>query len=193
MTKPAIIAITGPAGSGKDEVCKAFYTLKDGGRFVNHLAFASRIKRIAWIITGWSDEYMTEHKEDIDNKFGFSPRQLFQILGTEFGRDMLGQDIWIKAIARDIEQNQHETVVITDLRFENEAEYIKSIGGVIWEVEREDLPEVRSHSSENGIPKEYVDFTIKNNGTLEELKAEVGKVLGQTMLKLGKDLEGRDI
>ncbi len=61
-------------------------------------------------------------------------------------------------------------IIIKDIRFENEAEYIRKIGGAIWHIVRENAEPVNQHSSELGIAAQDSDTIIQNNGTLEEYR-----------------------
>jgi glutaredoxin-related protein len=61
-------------------------------------------------------------------------------------------------------------IIIKDIRFENEAEYIRKIGGAIWHIVRDNAEPVNQHSSELGITVQDDDTIIQNNGTLEEYR-----------------------
>jgi len=71
-------------------------------------------------------------------------------------------------------------VAITDLRYTNEAERVKALGGVVWEVKR---PGVASdgHASEQPLPRELVDWTINNAGTLDDLEEAVAQAMEATL------------
>lgn len=64
-------------------------------------------------------------------------------------------------------------IIIKDIRFENEAEYIRSIGGAIWHIVRDSAEPVKEHSSESGIEIRQSDIIIHNNGTLDEYKEQL--------------------
>ncbi|EBV3304167.1 deoxynucleotide monophosphate kinase [Salmonella enterica subsp. enterica serovar Enteritidis] len=66
-----------------------------------------------------------------------------------------------------------QTLVIKDIRFENEADFIRSRGGKIWHIKRHKRITVNSHTSEAGIITQRADYTINNNGTLRELEQAV--------------------
>ncbi|WP_309675892.1 deoxynucleotide monophosphate kinase [Pseudomonas sp.] len=66
-----------------------------------------------------------------------------------------------------------EIIIIKDVRFENEAEYIRQLGGDIWHIVRSNTEKVKNHSSEAGVKIQTGDILIKNNGTLEEYKNAV--------------------
>lgn len=66
-------------------------------------------------------------------------------------------------------------VIIKDVRFENEADFIRSHNGNIWHVKRDNTVRVLNHSSENGIEIKQGDIIIDNNGSLMELESTVEK------------------
>lgn len=92
-----------------------------------------------------------------------SPREAFQTFGTDFGRDKLDNHIWTKIAPT-------EGVVVTDIRFPNEAQYIKDNGGILIKVQRDNKVKVRQHKSEAFVDLIDCDTTIINNGTLKDLE-----------------------
>lgn len=62
--------------------------------------------------------------------------------------------------------------LITDCRFENEAQRIRDLGGQVWKIEREGAG-AGNHASEQELPGELIDLVIDNNGTFDDLKAAV--------------------
>lgn len=117
-----------------------------------------------------------------------TPRTLMQLIGTEVCRQ-IHPNFWINSLFKDytptgdtllegeIRKVREEDLIypkwiISDCRFNNEAEAIKSKGGVIIKVER-DLDNQDSHKSEKGIDKKYVDLVINNNGSIQDLITEV--------------------
>lgn len=142
-----------------------------------------------------------ETKDDFwSDKFGydFTPRLALQRLGTEAGRDVFHKDIWVYALEKRIKQ--HRNVVITDTRFPNEIEWIRNQGGVIVEVKRGERPEWYTsallentdnqkgymnkhwpdiHYSEWAWIGQKIDYTITNDGTLQDLSGVVKDLLTQ--------------
>jgi hypothetical protein len=110
-------------------------------------------------------------------------RMFIQRFATEAHRDVFGEDIWLDAVLpltrpwiRSFEDNPFlaepiEIAVITDLRFSNEAQRVKELGGQVWLIDRHDF--TSEHSSEVLLPPEMIDRTISNKGTLEDFAAEV--------------------
>ena len=124
-----LFGIHGKAGSGKDTVAKH---LTDNYGFLRN-AFADPLKRAAqqmFYLTQaetWEDSL----KEVVIPYWGMSPRELFQKLGTEGGRNVFGEDVWLKRWLyhyRQFKDNTH--YVVPDVRFENEATHVRSLGGV---------------------------------------------------------------
>lgn len=171
-----IIGIVGRARSGKDTVTE--FILK---RLPNskQYAFAYPIKDCVNDLFGWGTDHSDgDLKEVIDPKWGFSPRHAYQTFGTEWGRNCLREDIWLKIAEVQCSYNTH--TVISDVRFKNEAEWIKSMGGVLIHVVRPNNTEsVKSHASENGIFEITSDFMIYNNSTLKDLDYTVEYILDQ--------------
>lgn len=71
-----------------------------------------------------------------------------------------------------LKDNAH-TIVIKDIRFENEAAFLRAHHGKIWHILRPDLEKVKAHSSEFGIKQAPGDYLLVNDGSLEELKRKV--------------------
>jgi len=99
----------------------------------------------------------------------FSPREFLQKLGTEFGREQIGDNVWIDTLLHSLEKDG--SYIIPDVRFDNEAKAIKRYGGEIIKTVRitdnpiddvmyEQAVSMTAHKSEAGIDTKYVDHTI---------------------------------
>ena len=104
---------------------------------------------------------------------GRSVNQLLQTLGTEWGRNMVAEDVWVKAasVAAGQMRARHplKGIVFSDVRYENEAEFIIANGGKIICIESGRGVKINEHSSEQGIPDKYIHARIKNDSTVEAL------------------------
>ena len=101
-----------------------------------------------------------------------SVRQLLQTLGTEWGRQCVHPNLWLMCWQKRI--SQYDLVVVDDVRFENEAELVRSLGGELWKVERPGTTQVHGHISEGSLDTYEGFSTILNNrGSLEELRLTV--------------------
>lgn len=164
-----LIGISGKKRAGKDTAAK--FLVQDHG--FKSFAFADPLKEAAKIVFGWNDEHVYgDMKEVKDQYWGFSPRWALQHMGTEAMRKNVGDDVWIKATMRKampmIEKG--ENVVITDIRFPNEAQAIRDAGGQIWKVERPGVKE-DDHASE--IQTCDCDHVIVNDGSISDLYSKV--------------------
>jgi hypothetical protein len=112
------------------------------------------LKRVRELVDKYGWEYAKKHSE---------VRELLQRLGTEGGRDVLGTDVWVNALF----EKPYENLVITDVRFPNEADAIQRRGGKIVRIIRRDVTAANSHLSESFDLNE--DYLIYNSGTIFDL------------------------
>lgn len=166
-----LIGLAGRAGSGKDTFADALY---DHHAFVK-TSFAAPLKLAAQAIFGFSSEQLNDRnlKEAVSDYWGFSPRQALQKLGTEGVRDVFGDSTWMKRWAltyHTMKDTDH--IVVTDVRFNNEAEMIRSLGGTIIHIVRPSNPFGigTAHRSEQGVNHVIGDLVVENDGTLKELQ-----------------------
>ena len=92
---------------------------------------------------------------------------------------MVADDIWIRlALQR---ADRFERAVISDVRFDNEAQAIKDAGGSVWLVTRPAATclagATASHSSERGVSASLIDATIRNDGAFSDIAARVDAAL----------------
>jgi hypothetical protein len=111
---------------------------------------------------------------------------LWQRMGTEVGRDLMGPTTWLKIAGANVKRHDslHEDVVITDCRFPNEATYLSTMGAVVWKVKRPDHLRLAGrpvrntgHASEMNVDMIDPDFTLLNDTDLSELHLNVETVL----------------
>jgi hypothetical protein len=104
-------------------------------------------------------------------------RRLLQVLGTEVGRDMIDQNVWVNLAEKRIRQHWAEgkNVVITAMRFPNELEMVQRLSGTnVWvnrpsEAHSASESTIHAHASENSVTQDDFELTIENTGTLEDL------------------------
>lgn len=172
-SKMMLIGLAGLARSGKDTA---------GGYFGNSLdietyALAQPIKETVNSLFSWDERHSDGDLKEVDDpELGFSPRKAYQLFGTEFGRG-LRDDLWIRLANRKYEMLGG--LIVTDIRFNNEANWIREAGGTIIHIEREDedVPKIREHESESGVYfDKFKDIKIYNKmdesffDRLEEVK-----------------------
>lgn len=122
-------------------------------------------------------------KEDTLPELGVTPRHLLRTLGTEWGRDCVHPQVWLKCWHNQATQllAQGYSIVCDDVRFPNEAELIRSLGGQLWHVTRSGAGTASDHRSDNGLTDfPHFDARLVNDGTLIDLYTEVGERLQLT-------------
>lgn len=87
-------------------------------------------------------------------------RRLMQQLGTEVGRNIIGQDIWVNLAAREMD----DRTVVTDVRFPNEARLIRGRGGVLVRLDRPGFGPVNEHISDRASANWTYEHHITNDG-----------------------------
>lgn len=177
MTQPQLIGLTGPAGCGKDTAAAIIEGIS--GLYYK-VAFADPLRNGLRAMFGLSDTQMERpEKEQVLHAIGKSPRQLMQTLGTEWGRNLVHPELWtILALATiRSHRDKGQRVVITDVRFENEAALVREMGGVVWHIHRDSAGTPHAHASESGVIRHGSDVAINNNGTLPDYIAAIKKAL----------------
>jgi hypothetical protein len=163
-----LIAFVGLRRSGKDTAAEAL--VNDGWKL---LKFADGLKGmlrhyLEFVGADAIERMIEGDLKETPSKFlqGKSPRWAMQSLGTEWGRNLIGDNLWVDATISA--SRRYERVVISDCRFPNEAAAIKAAGGRIVRINRDGLT-VDSHPSEQLIETLPFDFQIDNNSTVADL------------------------
>jgi dephospho-CoA kinase len=178
--KHNLIGLAGLKRSGKDTVANF---LKEIG-YIQY-SFAQPIKEAVSVMTGYSYEYLdnqdTKEKpleEFCHDGINITPRLMMQTLGTEWARELIHPDFWL-IIAKKRIENAKQNIVISDVRFENEAEFIRNYGGVVVHIQRPSMVsnEFSNHASENGVEIHAMDKLIINDGSLNDLREKSMKIL----------------
>lgn len=161
MNQIKIIGITGRKFSGKDTVGN-YFVEKYG---FERVAYADPLKQATQAIFDFDDEQLYgNQKEILDTYWNVTPRQTLQFIGTDLFRNHIsellpnmGKDIWIHALKRKIlkiqKKNPDAKIVITDVRFPNELQAIKDLGGITIKIQRD--------NAQQKVTKEYLLNEIK--------------------------------
>lgn len=162
-----IIALYGPQKSGKSEAAKAI-ALRPGWI---RLSFADPLYDMLSTLLN-TDSRLLDKSETAEGLCGKTVRHALQSLGTNWGREMIGQTIWIDAMKRNLESwgDFGYNVVIDDLRFANEYTMLRKLGATILRVNRAglDTSTVNSHSSEVDWMFFRPDRVVENSGSVED-------------------------
>ena len=172
-----VIGISGYARTGKDTI--ADYLVENEG--YTKISFSTPMKeamyrlnpritvneiqntalRIGVDVYGW--EGLKERSPDILG--------LLQRFGTEVGREMFGEDFWVNYALDSIPDGGK--AVIADVRYPNEADAIRALGGKVFRVERDGVGPANAHASENALDRYEFDGTLYNQGTVRGLYNDV--------------------
>lgn len=152
QSPPRLIGFTGLKGSGKDTAGEVF--VQQGWK---KISFAEPLKgmiRLLLAFRGYNDAATVERMMEGDRKemtssafMGRSPRHAMQTLGTEWGRDLIHPDLWIDTFNRRAHRmlEAGDGVVVTDVRFPNEVDAIRKLGGRVFRVMRGENMDVATH------------------------------------------------
>ena len=157
-----VIGLSGKIGSGKDTVCEMIAEAHPGAKFLR-IAFADALKEEVATACGVAVDYLNQNKPLF--------RPMLQWWGTEFRRAQ-DADYWIGRAAAKMAASDASLVIVTDVRFVNEAQFVRGAGGMLVRVHRPGCAAGR-HSSETIQDGFQFDLEIVNSGTLEQLRATV--------------------
>ena len=185
-----LIGLVSRKGSGKDTAAQAL--LSQGW---TRLAFATPLRNVVQTMFMLSDEQCEVPRlKETPGPMGVSYRRGMQVVGTELVRRQLTihlpelghESFWVQHMRRSIAQARSEgkRVVITDVRFRDEAEMIRQVGGKLVHVRRvgADTPDL--HASETGVDdivEAFAPPVLENDSTIRALQ--------EGMLGVWDDLE----
>jgi shikimate kinase len=180
-----IIGLMGKIGSGKSTIANYL----QGTHNYTEYSFADPLKKIG-LILGFSHDQLygtQEQKLAIHPHWRISGRTFMQRLGTTF-RDINAlipelhteKGIWIDLLKMKVQNCEH--IVISDVRFQDEANAVKELGGIIISISRENRESKSEHSyvnheSETSLEKIVPDYVIVNNSSVEDSYTELESIL----------------
>ena len=193
-----IIGICGLINSGKDTIANLLIKNHD----FHKTSFADKLKDAVSSMFDW-DRYMLEGKTEPSRQWrespdpfwskeigrDITPRYVLQRFGTECMRQGLYDGIWVSLTKKQMLERPDINWIIPDVRFPNEINMIKSIGGKIWRVTRgpdpgwfhkyqlENIEPDNIHPSEWKWAKSEFDFIINNNGSVNDLSDKINQEL----------------
>lgn len=200
--KGRVIGLCGPSRAGKNTLA-TIVAEEYPSLIVAAEGFSDRLKVSAALALGFTGtrreliasmdmlkvcggvETRIEHgPHDVQESY-VNGRRFLQLYGTEAHREVFGDDFWVNAVLPDPSAPfagrtdiAFDYLFLTDVRFPNEAERILASGGAMWRVEREETV-VTGHVSEVPIPDSLVSRTIRNTGTLDDLRCQVRAAMGE--------------
>lgn len=192
MSNSLVIALTGKAGAGKDSVADVLAAEFHFAR----TAFADALRACVLDLDPLIPLTSSTEPEiagDVDlmrlsevvEAYGWDHakrsfpevRRLLQRFGTEVVRERW-PNAWTEIVAQKFLNTPHSWVV-TDCRFVNEAEMVRSVGGFVVQIVRPDYEEAAAvgHASEAGLPTSLIDRTLVNDGNLLDLEHKVADLM----------------
>ena len=147
MNKVNIIGLSGPAFVGKT-------TIADSLTGYTKRSYAEPLKTALTVLTGLPEKTFYDKDEKLiprDLFNGKTSREVMQLFGTEFCRHMIAEDFWLKLMSKKLTEHPHTKFVIDDVRFDDEADLIRSLGGVVVELARDGVEYANDHASEAGV------------------------------------------
>jgi len=169
-----LIAITGYSGCGKDTV--ADYLVKYHG--FTKKTFAEPLKKAVQLLFDFSDHQVYGTQEDkmqVDPRWCVTPRGMMQWLGTDIIRNQFDPDFWVKHFEFTFKHDA--LIVVSDLRFMNEASLIHKLGGLIVRLHRHDNHD--EHQSETELDYIIPDMIINNNQSVDDLYQHVDAIINR--------------
>lgn len=198
-----IIAFCGFIGSGKDTAANY---LVDNYNFEKD-SFAKTLKDVLSVLFNWDRtllEGLTEEsrawRNQVDSWWSdrlgidnFTPRWAMQYIGTDVFRNHFHTDVWVTTLENRL-QNSNKNIVISDVRFKNEMNIVKRLGGKIVKISRGNNPEWyqdallanngntralalliknQIHPSEWSWVNELIDLEIHNNSSIDDLHLKI--------------------
>ena len=178
-----IIGITGKKFNGKDTVSDYIVSKY---KFTK-IAYAEPLKEVCRNLFNFNDDQLYGNKkEDIDPFWNITPRHAFQFIGTDMIRNNanklisgINNNFWVKCLEKrilDLNSRGIKNIIISDIRFINEADIVKHLNGKIIKVCR-NIDNNDTHISELEINNINEDILIENNGSLEELYSKIDTYL----------------
>lgn len=187
-----LLGLTGNIGCGKTTASNYLSNNSNGWSFTEY-SFAKPLKEIA-IIMGfkYQEIYGTQQdKTEINDFWGISGREFLQKFGTEICRDILptvilnmnlkSQSLWVRLFELFYETYKKEkSIVVSDVRFTDEFDTIKKLGGYIIKIERTQNNAnntFSNHKSETGLNNIKPNVVIKNDCSLQDFQKKIDSVI----------------
>lgn len=187
-----LLGLAGPARSGKSSAAVILETQHGFTSF----SFAAPIKRIASCLypswDAWHMEGPGKDQVDMALPHPISPREAFQAIGKAMR--MVHPDYWVRLTEHELARwrmtrpdrsiDGLPCAVFSDVRYDNEANWIRSLGGTIVHISRAAAPAVREHESELGIQRQPHDIALTNDGTIAGLRMRLADIVFNLLARI---------
>lgn len=179
-----VVGLSGRKGAGKSAAASELVATHG----FREVSFAGPLKDAISVALGIDRARLDDpmDKGRPDPFWGASPRELMQIVGTELFRDALARSlplhfgpdrpsVWVRVCERAVRElissDEHVRVVISDVRFPDEIDLVRRLGGTLVHVERSGIVSTDDHASERfgAHGTSDADLILRNDGTLDDL------------------------
>lgn len=182
-----LLGVAGVKFSGKDTV--GDYYVNNHGYIKLH--YADPLKDILKTLFKFKDDQLNGNKKEVvDERINKTPREILQYVGTDLFRNQMekiipeiGKDFWLfvmkNAINEIREKNPEAKIIITDIRYPNESEFIRSLGGEVIKIKsinKTSNNNYSNHESEQCIDNIPYDYLIENDYSEENKEKDMKKL-----------------
>lgn len=182
MSLPPIIGLAGVARAGKDTVGHILHDLYG----YEVMSFSDVLNKALIALNPWVPFSIMDFGRvapgmryaDLVSSSGYESakeepevRRLLQAMGTEVGRNLLGEDIWVEAMFRNMPKGKLVTIV--NVRFPNEFDAVKNRGGQVWRVHREGYAPALGHISDTALEDFTFDWEVGNDSSIPALADKI--------------------
>uniref|UniRef100_A0A6C0LYL1 Uncharacterized protein n=1 Tax=viral metagenome TaxID=1070528 RepID=A0A6C0LYL1_9ZZZZ len=177
ICKNLLIGLSGKMGSGKNYIAEKILPIILNKMITNiqyyYIAFGDQMK----VEVGCRNKDLSY--DSLFNEKTKEVRQMLQEYGTKNGRDKYGEDIWIRSLSLWMEiyknrtPNKNNIFIVTDVRFRNEAQWIKQHNGILLRVnapnrtasrvKQEGSEDIQNHLSETDLDNYPFEYVINND------------------------------
>jgi hypothetical protein len=185
-----LIGLAGKASSGKDTV--ADYFVKNYG--FKKISLAEPLKRIVkdvFVLDDFTVYNRVAREQPLSQWNNWSVRKLLQFIGTELFRKNIDENVWVKSLLFRVQNDLNNNYVVPDCRFPNEIEYLKNNFEdflSIKTIRQGCNGQVGLSNHESEAYDLITDYTINNDGTLEELWIKADDIFKTAKLKKSKEV-----
>lgn len=182
MTKPHLIALYSPAPQSGKSTSAGYLE----GKGYKTYKFAQPLKDMLCMLLMHAGYTIEEARELVEEKKntplpypfgGKTPRDLMKSLGTQWGREMVGEELWTGLMTSKLWRAK-DPVVVDDMRFPDEFDALKGMGAKMVRIDRPGAPKpTDGHRSEGQLDAKDFDAVVENSGTLSDLRDSVYKVI----------------
>ena len=180
---PRVIALCGARRVGKDTLA-AHLVSRHG---YEHIKITAPLKQVCKTLFSFTDDQLeTDIKEAIDERWGVSPRQVMQFLGTEVFQYKIqellpgvGRNFWVNSMVNMIEANPEKRYVISDMRFLHEFEALRRFGMLTVKISSPHVVQnnTDAHVSEQEHTTIREDVHIANTSSREDMYSKIDSFL----------------